>query len=355
MPDLNLSEDLLDASNFLSNLDSIIPESNKTSGVTLGMDMLNPSGFSDIEDDDKTKDIPELYYKRATTRAILKNSYQLALGIDPSQHGSGFAIYDNRGINGSKPILHLESSSLSKIKDTKEDPLNYFKMQSEFASDLLDAVKLHIDDPSKVTFDIIIIEDTVFSNGDPQTFKRLVLINHVIDHLITQKAINTKRFVRVNNKVWKKFLFSYKSGKQYMNVKREIEETLLYLKEPFVMENYNQTKKWKDKTHYQDKLDALAMLVVGNDVAEYYESQVTKAKKVSYKLKLTTSEPKNSTLVELPNTHQKTLRDAISSIKSEPVKHRYHIPVVRGQIGSWGIKQDLIFPLGIEEAYLVLY
>lgn len=350
----DISKDLLQPDNFLSNLDTIIPESDTSVGATIGLDMLNPNNFTDIKDEDKYEDKPEYYFKKATSRGILKANYKLALAIDPSQNGSGFAIYDNRWGTES---LFLESSSLSKIKDTKEDPLNYFKMQKEFSQDLLEALSTNIKGftEGKIVFDLVIIEDTVFNNGDPQIFKRLVLINHVVDHLIASGVIKTDTFLRVNNKVWKKFLFSYKTGKQYLNVKREIEETLLYLQEPLVLENYDKKPSWKKNSNYQDKLDAISMLITGQDVKEYYKIQASGIKKVNYRYKLLIEKPAKGTEIELSDMTYKSLLETIKQLKGEKVKNKYFIKVKRGQLGNFGIKNDLIFPLGVEVAYLYLY
>lgn len=350
----NTSNDLMDIPAFLQGLNKIIPDNkDKYSEVTYGSDMLNTNNATPLGlPEDLYDDKPELYYKKATSRGILKANYRLALAIDPSQLGSGFAIYDNRG---TEPVLHLESSTLSPIKDTKEDALNYFKMQREFHEDLLGVVSSNIKDYQDDVFDVIIIEDTVLSNANPQTFKKLVLLNHVVDHLIASNILKTNCFLRVNNKVWKKFLFSYKTGKQYRNVKREIEETLLYLDEPLVLDNYDKSKSWKNKTHYQDKLDAISMLITALDVKEYYSQESKKIKKHSFKYKLETTLPDRGTPVELANTEHRTLIQTIKQLQSEPRKSRYFMKVTRTQVGSWGIKHDLIFPIGIDEAYLLLY
>lgn len=296
-----------------------------------------------------------LFFKKVKDRNVLKANYRLALGIDPSQNGSGFALYDNRE---GKNELHLMSSSLH-LGDPAKDPLAFYKMQQEFREDLKSVVETAIPEGTDDVFDLIVIENTIL-NHSAEVFKKLVLINYMIDTLLGDGTVKTKDFVRVNNNVWKHFLYQYKPGKHYKKVKLEIEDVLLYLEEPYALENHDKPAAWKKNNQYQDKLDALSMILVGREIQQDIKEKGSKKHKLKYQYELVFTRPDTNsengyTELQLTNRLPNTLLDSIDTLGKEAHKGKYFIEVTASQLGNFGIKNDLLFPFGESVGYLLIF
>lgn len=284
--------------------------------------------------------------KKVTAKELLKG-YSLALALDPSQNGSGFALVDNR----TNFKLALASASLT-YSDKDNDPLRYFNMQREYAADVLAFIREETKEETP-HFDLIIIEDTLLRH-DPQIFKRLVMINNVIDYLIGTQQIKTDKFIRVNNEAWKKELRSYKLGKKYKNDKLDIEESLLLLELDYALANSEQTKAWKDRNNYQDKLDAIGMLIAGVTLKDVDTGKKTRKRRKKLKTSVTLKAPLNEqgyTQIHLKHAAAH-IEETLKNIQQEEGPIKYFIPFT--SLGTWGIKHKAYVPEGFTQAYLLI-
>lgn len=100
------------------------------------------------------------------------------------------------------------------------------------------------------TFEIILIED-VFQGINPIGTRKLYALNTAIDEMILDNEVGCVKFIRVNNQMWKSWLFTAdtKNLTKGMNDKLRIEQCLSML-------GIEESGKG-----YQDRLDATGMVV----------------------------------------------------------------------------------------------
>lgn len=275
------------------------------------------------------------------------NSSKRILAIDPSQHSSGFAIYDK------ETGFTLAQSKLD-FNNKSTDAMRFYNLQKQMFTDLIDFINMVYPDSktNPVVFDSIIIEDTLFERN-AQTFKVLVLLNSVIDYIIAQGYVKTNNFMRISNQTWKSELRQFKIGKKYKNDKLDIEESLLMLGVPLAVEQYMLSDREKKVTGYQDKLDAIGLLL---STVLIKNPDAKKARKKVQKLQFDiTSEPDEYLeqgfqlmKVKRPDLY---IKDVINDLKYRQQAVQIIIPFK--SLGSWGIQHDL-FADSSYENYLVI-
>lgn len=333
---------------FLLQQEEIVPQAIDLQPYTgnniasFSLETLN--GLEDQQLEQDTSNIVAV--KKVNAMEMLHKGYELALAIDPSQNGSGLAIYKRS--NEVEPLT-LVSSALT-YDDKNTDPMRYFKMQQEFANDLLEFIE-YTTGEKQPTFDCIIIEDTLLKHN-PQIFKRLILINHVIDYLIGTEQVKTKSFLRLNNETWKKELRSYKIGKKYKTDKLDIEESLILLELPYALTNQHESTAWKDRHNYQDKLDAVGLLIAGLTLkdTEVIKVKRSKLQKITYEV-VTTIPDKNKgyTRIDVKNPSA-NIEETLKALRKEETPIKCFIPFT--SLGHWGIKNKIYVPDGYKVAYL---
>lgn len=321
---------------FLDELDEAVPEK-----LIIETD--------EIDSIDVTTEVEEDYVVKNIKSRDMMKSFDIALGIDPSQNGSGFVVIDNRG---SEQIVTMVAAGVQfEEKDT--DPLKYIKMQNEFAEDILEVIK-ETTGTTETVFDFVVIED-VLAKHSPQIFKRLVLLNHVIDLLIATGKVKTKEFYRLNNQMWKSKVYEYKIGKHYKKDKEEIEDILLQLEEPYVVENYHQTERWKENNNYRDKLDAYAMILAVQTMTKDERLNKTTKKKAN-KLKtwvaMCLDEIPEGAIELKSKRPDNDIEKILDKVKYEKMDNKYYLEFK--SLGNWGIKKGFLLPLHIDKAYLVI-
>lgn len=125
------------------------------------------------------------------------------------------------------------------------------------------------DNFGEVEYDLIIIEDA-FQGVNPDTTRKLYAINTAIDELILDRTVRCKKFLRINNGVWKRWLFSVDKNNQYSLLKDKLRIQacleMLGIKE--------------DGKGYQDRLDSIGMLI-GYFLVGQYEDPSKKKIKIS--------------------------------------------------------------------------
>lgn len=110
------------------------------------------------------------------------------LGLDISERSTGVTEY----FNGIKTQFNIA------LEIPKNSPFQETLARRDLKSKLLPIVE-------GKNYELIIIED-VFEGENPSTARGLYAINTAIDELILDEFISCKEFVRVNNKLWKKWL-----------------------------------------------------------------------------------------------------------------------------------------------------
>lgn len=111
------------------------------------------------------------------------------LGLDISEESSGICLYkDGEKVSANISLVTKESEDFYEVK-----------CRRELKDCLLELV-------SGLNIDVIVIED-VYQGVNPKTTRILYAINTAMDELILDGACSCKRFIRVQNKVWKSWLF----------------------------------------------------------------------------------------------------------------------------------------------------
>lgn len=338
---------------FLNEIDEIIPDTEVPEKA---------EATENVEDAEVNKN--EYIIKKITVKDILTKvgiaEPHIALGIDPSQNGSGFAFLNtHQGYE-----LTLASASLT-FDEKDEDPMKYYNMQKEFKQKLLEFIK-QVNNGAEVVFDYIIIEDTILRHN-PQIYKRLVLINNVIDMLIGEGVLKTKRFIRINNEAWKKELRSYRleTHKKYKKDKLEIEDTLYLLEFDYVVENRSKAEAWKKRENYQDKCDAVGLLIAGATMIEKEKTNQTEAvktkrkkNKLTYEVLKITEEVESQLLqenyIEIKcSSPSRQIEEVIKNIQRENTEVQKYFLRFKS-LGNWGIAEGLFKPSTEEECYLII-
>ena len=183
-------------------------------------------------------DISELGEDNSISEKYLvgKGNY---LGLDISLNSTGICIY----CDGKKNLFNAGIDVL------EDDPHWEVKARRELKSYILEAVKSVA--PAGVIFDSIVVED-VFEGENPLTTRRLYALNTSIDELLIDGEVHCKSFRRVNNRVWKGWLYSVDPSKEFkgLNDKTRIEKCLAKLG---VVEAHSKG--------YQDRLDATGLVL----------------------------------------------------------------------------------------------
>lgn len=111
------------------------------------------------------------------------------LGLDISELSSGVTLYDN----GAKYQANIS------VNFPEKSPHREVLARRELKSDLSSFL-------NKRNFDLILIEDA-FSGPNPETTRKLYALNTAIDELILDGEVSCKEFLRVNNQLWKSWLY----------------------------------------------------------------------------------------------------------------------------------------------------
>lgn len=111
------------------------------------------------------------------------------LGLDISEESSGICLYkDGEKVSANISLVTKESEDFYEVKCRRE--------LKDCLSELV----------SGLNIDVIVIED-VYQGVNPKTTRILYAINTAMDELILDGVCSCKRFIRVQNKVWKSWLF----------------------------------------------------------------------------------------------------------------------------------------------------
>ena len=203
--------------------------------------------LADLEEEINIEKIDDIEYEKiAESTLIPKVGY--FLGLDISETSSGVCMYEN----GEKFVANI--SLECKDKDFLE-----VKLRRELKGYLTEVVK-------DKTFDLIIIEDA-FQGVNALVTRTLYALNTAIDELILDGVCKCKDFRRINNQLWKSWLFKADQDNIYkgMEDKLRIEKCLELLG---VYEYHDEG--------YQDRLDATGLILgymLCKDSADEYEAQ----------------------------------------------------------------------------------
>lgn len=155
------------------------------------------------------------------------------LGLDISECSSGVCLYEN----GKKFLWNIF------LVSTEGD---YYEVR--LRRELKDCLREVVEGKE---FDIIVIEDA-FQGVNPMVTRKLYAINTAIDELVLDGICKCKYFLRVNNQVWKSWLFKLDEEGIYKGLddKKRIQKCLEMVG---IYED--------DSDGYQDRLDATGLLV----------------------------------------------------------------------------------------------
>lgn len=158
------------------------------------------------------------------------------MGLDISDSSSGICIYSD----GEKIVdnVGLSLSTEENLSPHRETFLRYKlkKYLARYAKHMV--------------FDVIIIED-VFQGINPATTRVLYALNTAIDELIIDGVVSCKKFLRVENGVWKSWLSVLDPESKYKGLNDKV-KVQCYLKD-IGIEEFG--------AGYQDRLDACGMLI----------------------------------------------------------------------------------------------
>ena len=191
-------------------------------------------GFCDDEELTVSENIKKLSINNIIPRE------GLFLGLDISLDSTGICLIENgKKITGNVG-LEDERTQIESSKDRLHEEV---LLRRELKKNLETLV-------SGKNFDLIVIED-VYSGINPRGVRILYALNTAIDELILDGVCSCKRFVRVGNGEWKKWLFKVYSGDDLkgLNDKVKIEKVL------------NELDVYEEGEGYQDRLDATGMIV----------------------------------------------------------------------------------------------
>ena len=162
------------------------------------------------------------------------------LGLDISENSSGVCLYRD----GEKYLANV------KLETSENEQFFEVRCRRELGKALLGMFHEVFCGEERYIFDLIVIEDA-FQGINPKTTRKLYAINTAIDELILDGKIECKKFVRVNNQVWKGWLYKIDTVGLYkgLNDKERIKMCLSLV---------GISEEGKG---YQDRLDAQGMLI----------------------------------------------------------------------------------------------
>lgn len=181
--------------------------------------------------------------EKPSVENTLKNTMNSGLGLDISKTSTGIALYLDDELTTYQCVIEYDS----------ESNLHWYHMVKALEDDLLSLIQ-------GKHFDIIAIENAI-QGQNFDTVRKLILLNSVIDKIIAEGNVTCNYFRRLENTEWKKWLRTLKPGKKVMQDKAEIEDILDYLGYHLVEDYRHEKQSVKDKEGYQDKLDAVGVLV----------------------------------------------------------------------------------------------
>ena len=155
--------------------------------IELEEDLANVVPTADAEG--STQEFPKPFEIPSESNIVPKGLY---LGLDISKDSTGVCVYKD-GIRFSGNIS---------VTADNDSPHSEVLLRRSLKQSLLADLTEFLDQ----TFDLIIIED-VFEGVNPETVRTLYALNTAIDEAILDGQIKTKKFVRVNNRKWKSWLF----------------------------------------------------------------------------------------------------------------------------------------------------
>lgn len=143
------------------------------------------------------------------TEASLVPRGELLLGLDISELNSGICMYE-----------YGKKFTANAVLESKEGDFYEVRLRRELKDCLREIVE-------GKDFDLILIEDA-FEGVNPVVTRKLYAINTAIDELILDGVCSCKKFMRVNNQVWKSWLFSVDREELYKGLadKQRIEACL---------------------------------------------------------------------------------------------------------------------------------
>lgn len=159
------------------------------------------------------------------------------LGLDISEESTGVCLI----INGNRRAYNISLSD--EWKSLENDCFREAKIRKVLAKKLMSLV-------GRLNFSKVFIED-VYVGENPKTIRLLYALNTVIDDLILEGYIKCDEFRRIQNRMWKSWLWTLDSSGDFkgFNDKVKIQECLK-------MVGVEETGKG-----FQDRLDATGMIV----------------------------------------------------------------------------------------------
>lgn len=210
--------------------------------------------LADLGEESESLKIEEIKLEKISEKSLIPES-GLFLGLDISEVSSGVCLYEN----GEKL-----SANISLV--TGDVPFQEVLLRRELKSYLTEVVE-------GKEFDLIIIEDA-FQGMNPTVTRKLYAINTAIDELILDGVCKCKDFRRINNQLWKSWLYTIDTEGQFKGLsdKLRIQKCLELL------------DVYEDRSEgYQDRLDSCGMILgymLCKDKADEYEER-KKKKRVS--------------------------------------------------------------------------
>ena len=275
-----------------------------------------------------------------------------ALSLDLSQNSTGIALL----IDGELRTYNL------RFKTNKAEVYETYAYSFALRS-FLELFKGY-------SFDLITVEENVLgSNGtiDFITLRKLIVMNYVVDDLIQEGTLITKRFDRIPVPSWKSDLnYLTNDAGKYMDSKGQVQENMRVLDCPVIEQfSYVQTKAKMERNGFQDRLDACGILISGvlrlNGEGKVKKQTKAKSKRVDYKFAVYTTlddvydyNPDVEHVDVLPFTGksiENKIQQLLKKDMDNPENFFTHFVLKVKNLGEFGIKHELN-DLGIKEFYI---
>lgn len=191
-------------------------------------------GLEDLDTENlDEEEVKEESFLEVLSESSIVPKEGMYLGLDISETSTGICIYDS----GKKYLYNSE------LDDFEGSPHREVLLRRELKEDLLSIIQ-------GKTFEVIIIEDA-YQGVNPLTTRLLYALNTAIDEMILDNQVFCKEFLRVQNSVWKSWLFSIDTENNFkgLNDKEKIQRCLEML------------GVHEEGKGFQDRLDATGMIL----------------------------------------------------------------------------------------------
>ena len=209
------------------------------------------------------EDLPLVEIRETTLEDILQ-VFDSAIGIDPSKNHTGISIWRD----GKLTTLGFQTKQTG-----KDDPFEEARMRLDFKRKLADLIR-------GMSFEVCVVEE-VYGGANFTVTRKLIAVNTVIDELILEGVVEVKHFHRLLAQQWGEGIRDIVEIQPGFKSKIRTQIVLEHLKVPFYMENKDLSQARKKEIYFEDKCDAIGMLL---GLAMIQKSKEDKSKPVGIKI-----------------------------------------------------------------------